>query len=322
MLTAMRRASSWVRRCAAERRSNSVRLPVDVAYGWSTDQGGGSGARRAAAGTYSPSSGSLITAGSRSSSTSSSSSSSSSSSTLGSRGGAAVPTRLGQVVMSGLSLDVITSADISTRAPQRRSASASLARLQSRQVNIFPLARAKRPIASPGVRTGLVSVRRADRPTALSAPAPCCASPFEGEAAWSKIIERPCRAGLVCNVPCFVSNCCECDEKVVWLGFEAFASPRTRPSACCRRSRPCRCAKMMVEYYRQRASAGPLGTPSTHDVLSVVRLSASSHCANSRTCGLPAESRDSMMKYARDPTSVCLNGATSARDSMRSLTSA
>ena len=99
-----------------------------------------------------PSSGSLITAGSRSSSTSSSSSSSSSSSTLGSRGGAAVPTRLGQVVMSGLSLDVITRADISTRAPQRRSASGSLARLQSRQVNIFPLARAKRPIASPGVR--------------------------------------------------------------------------------------------------------------------------------------------------------------------------
>ncbi len=53
----------------------------------------------------------------------------------------------------------------------------------------------------------------------------------------------------------------------------------------------------------------------------VTRVSASSHCANSRTCGLPAESRDSMMKYARDPTSVCLNGATSAPDSMRSSTS-
>jgi hypothetical protein len=46
MSAAMRRASSWVRRCAAERRSNSVRLPVDVAYGWSTDQGGGSGGGR------------------------------------------------------------------------------------------------------------------------------------------------------------------------------------------------------------------------------------------------------------------------------------
>jgi hypothetical protein len=28
----------------------------------------------------------------------------------------------------------------------------------------------------------------------------------------------------------------------------------------------------------------------------------------------PAESCDLMMKYARDPTSVCLNGATSAPD--------
>jgi hypothetical protein len=54
--------------------------------------------------------------------------------------------------------------------------------------------------------------------------------------------------------------------------------------------------------------------------LALPPASAISQRANSRTCGLPAESRDSMMKYARDPTSVCLNGATSAPDSMRSLT--
>ncbi len=46
-----------------------------------------------------------------------------------------------------------------------------------------------------------------------------------------------------------------------------------------------------------------------------------SHRANSRTCGLPAESCDSMMKYARDLTSVCLNGTTSAPDLMSLFTS-
>jgi hypothetical protein len=48
--------------------------------------------------------------------------------------------------------------------------------------------------------------------------------------------------------------------------------------------------------------------------------SATSHSANSRTCGFPTESVDLMMKYARDPTSVCLNGATSAPHRMRSST--
>jgi hypothetical protein len=49
--------------------------------------------------------------------------------------------------------------------------------------------------------------------------------------------------------------------------------------------------------------------------------SATSHSANARTCGFPAESGDMMMKNAREPTSVCLNGATSAPDWIRSSTS-
>jgi hypothetical protein len=49
--------------------------------------------------------------------------------------------------------------------------------------------------------------------------------------------------------------------------------------------------------------------------------SATSHSANARTCGFPAESGDLMMKCAREPTSVCLNGATSAPNWIRSSTS-
>src|SRR6516162_9103085 len=39
-------------------------------------------------------------------------------------------------------------------------------------------------------------------------------------------IERPCRTGLICNVPRFISDCRGHDEKLVGLGLEALASPR------------------------------------------------------------------------------------------------
>jgi hypothetical protein len=39
-------------------------------------------------------------------------------------------------------------------------------------------------------------------------------------------IERPCRTGLVCNVPGLIGNCSGRDEKLVGLVLEALAGPR------------------------------------------------------------------------------------------------
>ena len=93
----------------------------------------------------------------------------SSSSTLGSRGGAAVPTRLGQVVMSELSLGVITRADISTRHrksdPHDQQHSRPVRPMRRRRRGIVRSAALRRPALSllNGISIGLRSGEYLDR---------------------------------------------------------------------------------------------------------------------------------------------------------------
>ena len=54
---------------------------------------------------------------------------------------------------------------------------------------------------------------KVDRPREILAFEHACMLALPGLSVWSDLdVERPCRAGLVCNMPCFVGNCCGCDE--------------------------------------------------------------------------------------------------------------
>src|SRR5262245_59031882 len=47
-----------------------------------------------------------------------------------------------------------------------------------------------------------------------------------GLAVWPDLdIERPCRTGLACQVPCFVGDCSGCDKEVVRLVLESLPGP-------------------------------------------------------------------------------------------------